>query len=151
MESDFSIRNEIDSISHRDESFDQILNRYGKGNKGKEPTSTPPVREKSQNYLELLLSQLQSNINYLFSRNKSKFGEDPSTESTGFKLVVGPETLKWIALLLFIIIVLILLFKERRPRRRNPLKKKILKLESEIASLKRHNPLSAHSIIDEEL
>lgn len=151
MERDFSIRNEVDSISHRDESLDQILSRYYSEQTATN-NKTVTVSDKP-NLLESLVTQLQSSVNYLLNRDSHpKLGEAPKEES-GFKLVIGPETLKWVALLLFVVIILMLfLSSQKKKGRKNPLKKKILALESEINSLKRRNPFNGSlTRVDEEI
>lgn len=136
MEPDFSIRNELDSISHRDESLDSVLSRYPESAASKEttPTNAPVIGS--------MLSNLQSSLGFLHRDNqfiKSKLGD--SSDEAGVKLVVGAETLKWIVLLLIILIGLVLFFNNKK-KRKNPLKKRLLALETEIRSLKRQNPFN---------
>lgn len=133
MEPDFAIRNELDSISHRDDSLDAILSQYSES-----PTTTSTG---SPSVLNGLLSNLQSSLGFLHRDNqyiKSKLGD---SEESGVKLVIGPDTLKWIVLLLVILIGLILFFQTYKgKKKKNPLKKRLLALESEIKTLKRQNP-----------
>jgi len=127
MESDFSIRNEMDSLNNdHDPAIREVLNNYKfpPPQMGQQPPP-PPAYYGSGNeaYLSNLLGQIQGGM-----ANNAQQGMG------GLQLKVDPEVLRWLLLLGFLILI-VWLFMKSKQRRRNPLKRRLKRLEKQMLKL----------------
>ena len=134
MESDFSIRNEIDSVSTgHDPSMHELLNTY------KFPPANPspanyqasyPAGGSNEAVLGNLIGQLQGSIQGLSNNNQRQ----RTTNLGGLQLNIDPDVLRWILLLGFLILIT-WLFMRSNNKRRNPLKRRLKRLEKQMKRL----------------
>jgi len=141
MESDFTTRHHLDSVTpHSDPSVSDLLLRY----------RHPPVETKSTKFsmpearpsgsdlqLGSILGQLQGAVQSLLSRDK----DQTNLGGSGLQLSINSDILRWLIVLLFILVFAIVLLKYMNYRRaivRNPLKKRLRKLEQELLELRRN-------------
>ncbi len=112
MESDFTIRNHLDSVNaSNDPSVFELLNRYKES----------PISESSA---------------------KSSLGDsEPANalplkkETDGLSLSVGPDVVKWVVLLVVVVLLVCLLSKKGK---KNKLAKRMKKIEKELIRLRRN-------------
>jgi len=140
MEFDFTTRHHLDSLApHNDPSIAELLNQYKKP-----PTAgqdlQAPVRTGGGGdsmFLSNLIGQLQGAINSLV------YGQSQNKQLSGLQLNVNADILRWFLLLVFVLalVFLIIQIMHYRQARRNPLKKRLKKLEKEIKALRaKKNP-----------
>lgn len=149
MESDFTTRQHLDSVvPYSDPSMGELLHRY----------RNPPVEPKmpqfsgategpsqtsntaSNAYISNMLGQLQGVVQSMAS-NK----EPPNLAGSGLQLSVNADILRWMIVLAFAIVLVVVIFQfMNRRRTKNPLKKRLKRLENEILALRgRKNPVEA--------
>ena len=110
MESDFSIRNHLDSINlSNDPSVFELLNRYKE-----EPSSTSSNRSTLGN-----------------SEPVSRLPEKKDVD--GLSLSVGPDVVRWVVLLVVVLILVWLLQRNKKSK----LTKRMKKIEKELIRLRR--------------
>lgn len=141
MEADFTTRHHLDSVNpHTDPSIRELLNIYKNAPvEAKVPNfsnfdsgSSP----KSDNlYISNMLGQLQGAINSITRKDSSFSGGD------GLQLSVNADILRWMLVLVFLVVFVVVLFQFMSYRRaKNPLKRRLKKLENEIKALRSRNP-----------
>lgn len=134
MDSDFTTQSHLESLAQNDPSLREILNRY-RSAPGNSNFSGLPVSSNlgggSGNAVLLsnMLGQVQMGIQNLNSSNKN-------TNLDGFSLNVNADILRWIVLLL-LVILLVWLFLKVNKKKKNPLSKKVERLEEEMGTLKK--------------
>jgi len=132
MDSDFVTRQHIESLTDGDSSFREVLNRY-KFAPGHSPTKNVNVAPTSFNgdaiMLSNMLGQIQAGVQRLNGTNSPSIGSD------GFQLNINADILKWVVLLVLVLLIVWLFL--RANKRRNPLSKKVEKLEEDISHLKK--------------
>jgi hypothetical protein len=88
-------------------------------------------------YISNMLGQLQATIQSMSSNRES-----PSLAGTGLQLNINADILRWMVVLAFVIVIVVMLFQfMSRRKAKNPLKKRLKKLENELRALRsRKNP-----------
>jgi hypothetical protein len=128
MEYDFSIRKEVDGLNVGDPSIRELLNSYKLPPQGSQPTagfSGPTSFSGNDTYLGNLLGQIQGSVAQLSSSKKRS--------SEGLQLSIDPEVLRWIVVLSAILLIVWLFFKaESAKRKRNPLNRRLKRLEKQV-------------------
>lgn len=145
MESDFTTRHHLDSVvPFSDPSMGELLHRY----------RNPPVEVKppqfsgnseapasaSNAYVSNMLGQLQGVVQSMMN-NK----EPQNLSGSGLQLSVNADILRWMIVLAFAIVLVVVIFQfMNRRRAKNPLKKRLKRLENEIRALRgSKNPIEA--------
>lgn len=140
MEADFSIRKELESISHGDAESAELLSQYYGGVTQKANPSTGLIGT-----IASLLSNNHNTLRKDMEKIRHQLGNTtpPASVETGVSLNIGSETLRWIVLFIFILALLFVVYKlyARKRRKKNPFKRQLLDLEQEVVRLKRKNPL----------
>jgi len=145
MESDFTTRHHLDSVvPFSDPSIGDLLHKY----------RNPPVETRSPQfsgateapaqasnaYISNMLGQLQGVVQSM-ANNK----EPSNLSGSGLQLSVNADILRWIVVLAFAIVLVVIIFQFMNYRKaKNPLKKRLKRLENEIKALRgRKNPVEA--------
>ena len=154
MESDFTTRHHLDSVvQFSDPSIGALLHRY----------RNPPVEPKlpqfsgtsageaptngSNAYISNMLGQLQGAIQAM-AGNKD---QSSNLAGSGLQLSVNADILRWMFVLAFALVLVVVMFQfMNRRKTKNPLKKRLRRLEDEIRALRtRKNPVVALEDKDE--
>jgi hypothetical protein len=145
MESDFTTRQHLDSVvPFSDPSMGELLHRYR--NPPVEPKmpqssgTTEGPSQASNAYISNMLGQLQGVVQSMAS-NK----EPSNLAGSGLQLSVNADILRWMVVLAFAIVLVVVIFQfMNRRKAKNPLKKRLKRLENEIRALHgRKNPVEA--------
>lgn len=153
MESDFTTRHHLDSVvPFSDPGIGELLHKY----------RNPPIEVKmpqfagsteapaqaqaqaqaqaSNAYISNMLGQLQGVVQSMASNR-----ETPNLSGSGLQLSVNADILRWMVVLAFAIVLVVVIFQFMNHRRaKNPLKKRLKRLENEIKALRgRKNPVEA--------
>lgn len=135
MDSDFTTNQHIESLSNGDPSLREVLNRYKFATGGIPMKPSGQMGGHSPSYFgeanAILLSNMLGQLNAKMDNTPPKSGN-----FDGFQLNINSDVLKWIVLLL-LVLLLVWLFLKANQRKKNPLSKKIDKLETEIHRLKK--------------
>lgn len=146
MDSDFTTNQHLESLANGDSSLHEILNRYKfaggttKSNNYIPASHSAHFGEANAILLSNMLGQMQAKMD-----NTSK-----TVNLDGFQLNINSDVLKWIVLLL-LVLLLVWLFLKANKRKKNPLSKKIEKLEDEISNLKRFRRKKNNLPVEEDL
>lgn len=152
MESDFVTRNHIDSVTpFADPSISDLLLKYRiPPVEIKTPTTHAGLGQQdlaghsnnaSNVYISNMLGQLQGSIQSMMN-NK----EPQNLAGSGLQLNINSDILRWMIVLVFVIVLVIVIFRYMSYRRsitRNPLKKRLRRLENEMKAMRsRKNPVA---------
>jgi hypothetical protein len=134
MEADFTIRNHLDSVPTEDLKTFELLNKY------KNPPSDIPLQQpvappsnlggSNDVMIGNMLGQIQGYLQNLGNQRMDK-----NNGFDGFQLNIGADVLRWI-ILIVILIVLIWVILKVTEKRRNPLHRRMKKLEKQIKKLR---------------
>jgi len=157
MESDFTTRHHLDSVvPFSDPGIGDLLHKY----------RNPPVEPKplqfsgnqgfhgdtqgssaSNVYISNMLGQLQGVVQAMSGANK----EPPNLAGSGMQLSINADILRWMLVLAFAIVLVVVLFQFMSKRKaKNPLKKRLRRLENEIKAFRMKNPVPALKQVDSE-
>jgi len=147
MESDFTTRHHLDSVVHfSDPSIGDLLHKYRNPPIEIKPTqfSGPsPVENtatsSSNAYISNMLGQLQGVIQSMAGNKEPQ----QNLAGSGLQLSVNADILRWMLILVFAIVLVVVMFQFMNRRKKNPLKKRLRRLENEIRSLRAKNPSPA--------
>ena len=142
MEPDFVTRNHIDSVPMGDAETRRLLNTYKfpppqpqqQHQMPQAPAGAFPVFMGGNSDAVMLgnmIGQLQGTINQQNQQRSSGFG--------GLNLSIDSDVLKWLLLLLVVALLIWVVFKIKSSQRRNPMLKKMKRIEKELKML-RKNP-----------
>ena len=144
MESDFTTRHHLDSVTRfADPGIGELLLRYRNppvepkpiqfsGVEATAPGTTPNL------YISNMLGQLQGMV-----QSMANGRPNDNLAGSGLQLNINADILRWMIVLAFAIVLVLVLFQYMSYRRtRNPLKRRLRKLENEIRALRaKRNPV----------
>ena len=147
MESDFTTRHHLDSVvPFSDPGIGELLHKYRnppievKMPQFAGSAEAPAQAQASNAYISNMLGQLQGVVHSMANNR-----ETPNLSGSGLQLSVNADILRWMIVLAFSIVLVVVIFQFMNQRRaKNPLKKRLKRLENEILALRgRKNPVEA--------